>query len=161
MRWILPVLVTLTLTATAVRAAPESPPTPGDIAEWIRSGTEANLERAAQASEGLDATALRAVIAEVRDQSRVHAALERRMIKDLSWNGVSMQQAIGYLRTISGVSFFVSPGAREHLEQKASITMEFSSVNVKTVMDAVTTSMGLAWRVRQGVVMLGTRAEIR
>ena len=63
MRWILPSLVALTLAAGTLRADPESPPTPGDIAEWIRAGTEADLERAAQASERLDAVALRQVIA--------------------------------------------------------------------------------------------------
>lgn len=161
MRWILPSLVALTLAAGTLRADPESPPTPGDIAEWIRAGTEADLERAAQASERLDAVALRQVIAEVRDQSRVHASLERRKIKGVQWEDISFDQAVAFLRTITGFSHYVSPAALRVVGATPKVTLQLDGASMSTTLDLLTKSAGLCWRVRGGVVIIDARAEGR
>jgi hypothetical protein len=69
-------------------------------------------------------------------------------IRGLSWDEVSLDTALAYLRTVTGKNFFVSPKAREEKFDEIVLSLQLDDVTVKDVLGLVTEPYGLRWEVR-------------
>ena len=164
MRWTWIVCGLLAVSAVALspseaKEGETKAPTTGDIAEWIRGGNDADLDRAAQAAAKLAAPGLREVFQEIRDQTKLHMLLAKKRIKGLTWEQVNLDTAVSYLATITGVSFYVTPKLRAEKLEDIAIDIAMDDVCVSDVLDLLTNPYGCAWRVRGGIVQLGTNEE--
>jgi hypothetical protein len=92
--------------------------------------------------------------------SIVLQALHARRLMNLEWgDDTTLSAAITYLRTVTGLNFFVTPLASAEMEDRA-VPLTVDNVEVATVLDIVTEQHGLAWEVRDGLVRIGLRAEL-
>lgn len=91
----------------------------------------------------------------------VEDMLVKKMVKGLHWEEVNLDQAIAYLRTITGINFYVTPKVREEKFEEVLISAELDDVSVKTILDVVLTQpFGLRWGARDGVIWVLTSEEI-
>lgn len=162
MRWIWISFVALLVGFAVVNlseAEESASPTPGDIAEWVRSGVDTNLERAANATGKLGVEQLRKVFEEIRDQSRVHGALRAKRVHGLTWEESNLDAAVAYLQTITGLNYYITPKVRSEKIEDISISLAINDVSIHDLLNMMTEPFGMAWAVRQGVVFIGTTEE--
>lgn len=118
------------------------------LGPWVPAPPRPDLEvdeatQAAPADAGPTTTDLRVM-------------LSKKRVKGLEWEDANLDVALTYLRTITGVAFTVSPKAREALGESHAITLHLDDVAVDTVLDLVTSALGLRWQARDdGVQILG------
>ena len=93
-------------------------------------------------------------------QPGVEEKLNRARVKGLQWEEASMDQAVQYLRTITGVSFMVSPKVREEKFEDVVYNLHLDDVSVSTVVELMTEPFGLRSEVREDVVWILTDEEI-
>lgn len=98
----------------------------------------------APAAEAADATAY------------VLSVLESKRLKGLDWNEVDLDTVAAYLRTVTGIEFVLSPGASE---SEAITTLALDDVSIRTVLDIVTASFELHWKVENGGVLIFDSGE--
>ncbi len=80
--------------------------------------------------------------------------LAGKRVKGLSWEEVNLDQAVAYLRTITGLNFYVTPKVREELLEDVVITLQLDDVSIAQVLDLITEPYGMRWEVREGVVWI-------
>lgn len=87
--------------------------------------------------------------------------LESKRVKGLMWQELSLDQALVYLRTITGLNFSLSPKVREEKYDDVLISAQLDDVTVRAVLDAVLTEpWGLRWEVGDGLVRIRTTDEL-
>jgi len=87
--------------------------------------------------------------------------LEKKRIKGLDWEEQNLDQVTAYLRTITGLNFYVSPKVREEKFEDTVISATLDDVSVKSILDSVVTEPNeLKWEPRGGVIWILTAAEI-
>ncbi len=89
------------------------------------------------------------------------STLESKRVQSLSWEGANLDQVVAYLRTITGLNFFITPQARAEKFDEVEVTLQVDDVAVKDVLDYVTEPYDLKWEPRNGVVVIATSEEIR
>ncbi len=87
--------------------------------------------------------------------------LEKKRVKGLDWEEQNLDQVVAYLRTITGLNFYVSPKVREEKFEDTIISAQLDDVSVKTILDNVVTEpYELKWEPRGGVIWLLTSDEV-
>ena len=86
--------------------------------------------------------------------------LARKRIKGLDWEEQNLDQVLGYLRTITGVNFYLAPEAREERFDEVLISAQLDDISVETLLSRVITDpYDLTWDVREGIVWILTREQ--
>ena len=126
-------------------------------AQW--AGTDQTFEDLNQQGAGTPSPEVVPVAPDPEDaippadaETELRAHLSKKRVKGLKWEDTTLDVALTYLRTITGVSFQVSAEAREALGKSQTITLQLDDVAIDTVLDLVTSSLGLRWEARDGVV---------
>jgi hypothetical protein len=91
----------------------------------------------------------------------IHTTLESRRVKNLSWEEANLDTVVNYLRTITGLNFFISQKVRAEKFDEVVVNLQLDDVSAKTVLDLVTEPYELKWEPRGGVVTIATSDEIR
>lgn len=86
--------------------------------------------------------------------------LVKKRVKGLHWEETNLDQAVAYLRTITGLSFYVTPKVREEKFEDIVYAFEFDDVSLKALLDLLTEPFGLRWEPRDGVIWILTSEEI-
>ncbi len=87
--------------------------------------------------------------------------IEKQRVKGLDWEEQNLDQVIAYLRTITGLNFYVSPKVREEKFEDTVISAQLDDVSVKTILDSVITEpFELKWEPRGGVIWILTGDEV-
>ena len=94
------------------------------------------------------------------DDGEIEKALAAKRVHGLEWEDTNLDQAVAYLRTITGVSFYITPKVREERFDDVLITLKLGHVPIRNVLDLVTEPFDLRWDVRQGVIWILTREEL-
>ncbi len=93
--------------------------------------------------------------------NRTPAILARKRVKGLRWDDVSLDVALTYLSTISGLAFKISEKARTEKFDDIRISAQLDDVSLATVLDVVLTSpFDMHWIIKDRVVWLRTNDEI-
>ncbi len=91
------------------------------------------------------------------DERRIRDVLAKKRLKGLDWEEMNLDQAVAYLRTITGLNFYISPKVREEKFDDVMINAQLDDVSVEAVLSAVLTEpFELRWDVRDGVVWIYT-----
>ena len=103
-----------------------------------------------------------AELEEERSRASAMKTLKEKRVKGLTFEDASLDSVVTYLRTVSGVHFFIIPRVRASGtfdDAKANIPL-LDDVSVFDVLMRVTTQADLRWDLRHGVVTIGTKDEI-
>jgi len=73
----------------------------------------------------------------------------------IDWNpgDVTLDGAVGYLRSVTGLNFVLSQKVKEEKADEE-VVLKVDNVSVSQVLDLITEPAEMAWRVRNGVVMV-------
>ena len=100
-------------------------------------------------------------VVELTPDAKVRLTLSKKRVKGLSWEEVNLDQAITYLRTISGFNFYISPKVREEKFEDVVISAELDDVSLATILSAVLTApYELDWEVREQVGWILSNEEV-
>ena len=93
---------------------------------------------------------------------RVHRVLNTKRVKGLVWKDTTLDQAVAYMRTISGVSFYLTPTVTKEYVQtgKVKLNAELDDVTLRDVLKVVMTEpWGLTYEVKLKGVAILTQEE--
>ena len=138
--------------------APDVPPQ--ELARWVRSGSDVHVREAAKQAATLGPEGLRALFQEIRDLTRVHDHLSAKHIQGLQFEDATLDTALSYLATITGLSFYVTPKARKQRADQIAITLAMKKLAAKKLLDLICHPHGLRWAVRKGIVTIGLVEEL-
>jgi tetratricopeptide (TPR) repeat protein len=97
---------------------------------------------------------------EMGSSGAIYAALKSKRVMNLQWgDDTTIQQAVTYLRTMTGLNFFVTPKAQSEKEE-ARVPLTVDNVAVSDILDVMTEQNGLKWEVRDGLVRITTADEV-
>ncbi len=89
------------------------------------------------------------------------SVLEKKRVKGLDWEEQNLDQVVSYLRTITGLNYYISPKVREEKFEDTLISAQLDDVSVKNILDDVVTApYELRWEPRGGVIWITTAEEI-
>ncbi|MDF1702755.1 MAG: hypothetical protein P1V36_16525, partial [Planctomycetota bacterium] len=87
--------------------------------------------------------------------------LSKKRVKGLDWEEQNLDQVLSYLRTITGLNFYLSPKAREEKFDDVAISAQLDDVSVETILsNVVTEPYELKWEPRGGVIWILTGEEV-
>jgi len=90
----------------------------------------------------------------------IYAALRSKRVMNLQWgDDTTIPQAVSYLRTMTGLNFFVTPKAQTEKEE-ARVPLNVDNVAVSDILDVMTDQNGMKWEVRDGLVRITTADEV-
>lgn len=87
--------------------------------------------------------------------------LDTKRVKGLDWEDQNLDQVVSYLRTITGLNFFITPKVRAEVYDEVEVTLQLDDVTIRTVLDLVTQPYELRWSPENGVVKIATKDEVR
>jgi len=91
----------------------------------------------------------------------IFSILSKKRVKGLDWEEQNLDQVVQYLRTITGLNFYVSPKVREEKFEDVIITAALDDVSVKSILDDIITGpFDLRWEPRGGVIWILTQEEV-
>jgi hypothetical protein len=73
---------------------------------------------------------------------------------------MTLDDAVAYLHTITGLNFFVTPRVRSEKEALR-VPLKLNDARVSEVLDLLTSRSGLKWEVRDGLVRIALADEQR
>lgn len=95
------------------------------------------------------------------ETSGIEKALRSKRPMNLDWDDqTTVPTAVEYLRTITGLNYYVTPKAQVEME-RARVPLKVESASAADVLDVLTSRNGLAWKVRDGLVRITTADEVR
>ena len=90
----------------------------------------------------------------------IYEALRTKRVKNLQWSEeTKLVDAIGYLRTITGLNFYLTPKAQTD-KAEATIPLQVDDVSVVDVLNLITSQNGMKWEVRDGLVRIAMADEV-
>jgi hypothetical protein len=92
-------------------------------------------------------------------EEQVRKALAEKKVRDASFTDASLDTVLEYLRTVTGVSFAVSPKARVATGEAKVNSPKLDDVAAADLLALTTASLNLRWEVRDGVVWIITAEE--
>jgi tetratricopeptide (TPR) repeat protein len=99
--------------------------------------------------------------ADAEASAAVLATLEAKRVKGLQWEEQNLDQVAAYLRTVTGLNFFITPKVRTTKFEEVKVTIgPLDDVSVREVLDLVTAPYDLRWHVREGVVEIALKEEV-
>ncbi|HVG93729.1 MAG TPA: hypothetical protein VND21_04730, partial [Planctomycetota bacterium] len=141
----------------AARAA-DAPPSPEDLLRQAKT-TESADRDVPKAIELYER-----VLAGVGDAERraLYETLEAKRIKGLQFVDQSLDQVVTYLRTVTGLNFFITPRVRDsgRADNVRVNVARLDDVTAREVLDLVTAPHELGWESRDGVITIALREEI-
>jgi Flp pilus assembly secretin CpaC/tetratricopeptide (TPR) repeat protein len=100
-------------------------------------------------------------VGDEESQAAILATLEAKRVKGLLWEDQNLDQVTSYLRTVTGLNFFVTPKVRAGRFEEVKVTIgPLDDVSVRELLDLVTTPWDLRWHVRDGVVEIALKEEV-
>ncbi|MDJ0975563.1 MAG: hypothetical protein QNJ98_13965 [Planctomycetota bacterium] len=88
------------------------------------------------------------------------SVLQKKRVKGLSWEEATLDDVVAYLRTITGLNFFVTAKARDEKGEDVAVTLKLDDVSVATILDIVTEQNELKWLPEGGVIKIATSDEV-
>ena len=88
------------------------------------------------------------------------SVLRTKRVKGLNWQEATLDDAVAYLRTITGLNFVVSQRARDEQGESVSISLQLDDVTVDTILDLITSQNGLKWIPQDGVIKIALPDEV-
>ena len=67
--------------------------------------------------------------------------IEKKRVKGLDWEEQNLDQVVAYLRTITGLNFYVSATVRADKFEDTLITAQLDDVSIKNILDDVVTAV--------------------
>lgn len=98
---------------------------------------------------------------EASDVVAIQSVLDKKRVQGLTWEEANLNTVVGYLRTITGLNFHVTPKVVEEKGEDVSVNLNVSDVSITTILDLITSQFDLAWAPRGGVVTIMTKDEVR
>ena len=95
------------------------------------------------------------------DKQAILSVLTKQRVQGLTWEEANLDTVVGYLRTITGLNFYVTPKVIEEKGEEIAVNLNVSDVSVATVLDLITEQYELGWQPRGGVVTILTKDEVR
>ena len=86
--------------------------------------------------------------------------LSQKKVKGLVWQEFDLDRAVAYLRTVTGLAFFITPKVREEKFEDIVYNLNFDDVSAQTVLEIMTRPFGLRYEARDKVIWILTREEI-
>jgi type II secretory pathway component GspD/PulD (secretin) len=87
--------------------------------------------------------------------------IDKKRVKGLAWEGQNLDQVVEYLRTITGLNFYITPKVRAEKFDDVTVSANLDDVSVRTILTEVVTGPNeLSWEVRGGVVWIMMADEI-
>ena len=86
--------------------------------------------------------------------------LRTKTLRGLDWDGMTLDPALAYLRTVTGVAFTVSPKARAEKLDDIVYDLQLDGVSAATVLQLMTEPFGLRFEARDEVIWILTREEL-
>ena len=80
-------------------------------------------------------------------------------IAQLQWEEVDLDQVVAYLRTISGLDFYIAPRVRAQVYDEIEISLHLADVSLQTVLDLVTEPYELVWSRQGDLVVIDRRGQ--
>ncbi len=86
---------------------------------------------------------------------RILNVLENKRVYDLAFKAgdITLDGAVSYLRSVTGENFVLSQKVKDE-KSDIEIVLEVNDISVRQVLDLLTEQYEMAWKVRNGVVML-------
>ena len=95
-----------------------------------------------------------------RPSEDARRVLDEKRVQGLTLTDANLDAVAQYLRTVTGLSFAISPKVRAERFADVKINVPLvESASAAEVLDLVTAPYDLRWQVRDGVVWIGTAAE--
>ncbi len=69
----------------------------------------------------------------------VLSIVDKKRVKGLDWEEQNLDQVTSYLRTITGLNFYVSPKVRQEKFEDVVISTQLDDVSVRDILDTVVT----------------------
>ncbi len=94
--------------------------------------------------------------------AQLAARLSSTRLKNVVWKDLAFKDAVTWLRTATGLNFFVNLGAlaKENVDPAAiSFTLELADVSVAQLLGVMLEPHGLAVRLHENIVFLTTKAD--
>ncbi|MDA1194365.1 MAG: hypothetical protein O2894_04205 [Planctomycetota bacterium] len=89
------------------------------------------------------------------------SVIDQKRVKGLDWEEQNLDQVLSYLRTITGLNFYLSPKARQEKFDDVAISAQLDDVSVRTILESVVTEpYELKWEPRGGVIWILTGDEV-
>ena len=79
--------------------------------------------------------------------------------KALGFSTLEIGDAVAYLRTITGLNFYITPKAQSEKED-VRVPLQVDDVAVSSILDLMTSQNGMKWEVRDGLVRIATAEEV-
>ena len=91
------------------------------------------------------------------DMERVRVAETR--LAEVDWVDLPFLEAVAYLRTVTGLNFFVTPAARKAAADSARVSFKGVDIPLEDLLTALTQSHDLRWSVKDEIVFIQAMAE--
>ncbi len=87
--------------------------------------------------------------------------IDKKRVQDLTWEAQNLDQVVEYLRTITGLNYYVTPKVRQEKFDEVTVSANLDDVSVRTILTQVVTApFDLSWEVRGGVIWIMMADEI-
>ena len=94
------------------------------------------------------------------ETAKVLATLATKRVRGLQFEEYDLDKVATYLKTVTGLTFFLTPKLRATKFDEVKVTLgPLDDVSVRHVLDLATLPYDLRWRVRGGIVNIGTKDE--
>lgn len=93
-------------------------------------------------------------------EEQIMNVLETRRMRNVEFQAgeITLANAIAYIRSVSGLNFVMSQKVKEE-KAETEINLKVDNVTIKQVLELITEPYEMAWRIRNGVVMILDKEE--
>jgi len=93
-------------------------------------------------------------------EEQILNVLETRRVRNVEFKAgeITLRAAIDYIRSVSGLNFVMSQKVKEE-KAETEIDLKVDNVSIKQVLNLITEPHEMAWKIRNGVVMILDREE--
>ena len=93
------------------------------------------------------------------DEQRIRAALKSKSISP-TFNDTPIRAVVQFFKDVSGINMIISPRVfDEQGEDTLRVTLEVTDISLKDALDLVLETLGLSYRIKEGVLQITTKAD--
>lgn len=124
-----------------------------ELMNYPKNWAEISKRRPRRAGTGLD-------VAPDPREEQILNVLETRRMRNVEFQAgeITLANAIAYIRSVSGLNFVMSQKVKEE-KAETEINLKVDNVTIKQVLELITEPYEMAWKIRNGVVMILDKEE--
>jgi len=124
-----------------------------ELLNYPKNWAEISKRRPRRAGTGLD------IAPDPREEQILNVLNTRRMRNvEFQAGEITLANAIAYIRSVSGLNFVMSQKVKEE-KAETEINLKVDNVTIKQVLELITEPYEMAWKIRNGVVMILDKEE--